>query len=139
MFYAGQSSKDYYTARNGKLLYFFISRKETNIHSISLMWNSNENLCCWYLSIRNIFFWKKLLRGFFKKHIGWLVYSSSITKCTTQHKPYTNYNLNLSNQHLLCHTSLFPTIDEHSHYRQKGYSLSRVCDIHMIRTKVSRF
>ena len=49
MFYAGQSSKDYYTAKNGKLLYFFISRKETNIHSIRLMWNSIENLCCWYL------------------------------------------------------------------------------------------
>ena len=50
MFYAGQSSKDYYTAKNGKLLYFFISRKETNIHSIRLMWNSIENLCCWYPS-----------------------------------------------------------------------------------------
>ena len=47
MFYAGQSSKDYYTAKKGKLIYFFISRKETNIHSIRLMWNSNENLWWW--------------------------------------------------------------------------------------------
>ena len=62
MFYAGQSSKDYYTAKNGELIYFFISRKETNIHLISLMWYSNENL--WWvraevnvdlkLAIRNI-------------------------------------------------------------------------------------
>lgn len=31
--------------------------------------------------------------------------SCPMNNYTTQHKPYTKYNLNLSNQHLLCHTS----------------------------------